>query len=268
MFFHTEANLHFHLALSGPDSTLVDIKTAINMFEKHFKGLELRLGWKTFTVGWNAPLGSSRKAEFYLRVHSENTESSLGSLSRCVPCSWEMWHHTFQCPQKVSIADFWSQSWGLCTSVAPNTPDTGRKRIYWKRNAKGFLDVGFLVTLYLQQKRTVRLWVHKEIEEGYHSCRTEQIQTFVCRNSYFMKIRQNAQSALNRESVGEKNSGKLVFLEILAGTDRVLHYQKLRWKQAKKFVPKKMNTTRWTPAFDSKFWNHCADTLRIHLSIY
>lgn len=116
---------------------------------------------KTFTVGWNVPLGSSRKAEFYLKVHSENTESSLGSLSRCAPPSWEMGQETLQCPQKVSLADFWSHSWGLCTTVAPNTPDIGRKRTCWNGNA-----VGFLGTLYLQQKCTVRAWVHKEIEEG------------------------------------------------------------------------------------------------------
>lgn len=71
----------------------------------------------------------------------------------------------------------------------------------------GFLHVRFLETLHLEQKCTVRVCVHKGSEEGFNSCRAEPIQTFVCRNLYPMKIRQNAQSAVNRESVGEKFLG-------------------------------------------------------------
>lgn len=40
---------------------------------------------KTFTVGWNVPLRSSRKAEFYLKVHSENTREQLGELEQMCP---------------------------------------------------------------------------------------------------------------------------------------------------------------------------------------
>lgn len=52
------------------------------------------------------PLGSSRKAEFYLRVHSGNPESSLGSLSRRDPSSWKMGHHTFSAHRKCLLQLF------------------------------------------------------------------------------------------------------------------------------------------------------------------
>lgn len=169
-FSHWNKSPRFHLDLNGQDSTLVDIQTAIKMFHKHFLSFwSYEFDEETSPVGWNVSLESSRKAEFYIKVHSENTESSLGTLFLPAgECS------ITQHPQKVSLDDFWSYSWGLCTTVTPNTSDTGRKRTYWNGNAMGFLDVGFLGTLYLQQKCTFRFCVHKGIEEGCHSCRMNQ----------------------------------------------------------------------------------------------
>lgn len=71
-------------------------------------------------------------------------------------------------------------------------------------------------------------------------------------------------TVLRAGSWWERSFWKVVFHEILPGTDRIFHYQKMSWKQAKKFVPTKMNKNRGIPATGSKFLHHCVETLRNH----
>lgn len=173
---------------------------------------------KTSTVGWNVSLRSPRKAEFYLKVHSANTESSLESWSRCVASSWEMWHHTFSVHRK----------WGLCTTVAPGASDTGRKRtLEWD-----FWVWDFWALCICSRNAQSGSVCTKKLRKGINPAELNPSRPL----SVGIRIHENKaewtkcfEQGLSRREV----SGKLVFLQILPGTDRIFDIQKLRWKQEK-----------------------------------
>lgn len=61
----------------------------------------------------------------------------------------------------------------------------------------------------------------KKVRRGLIPVELNQSRSFVCRNLCPMKIRQNAQSALNRESVGEKFLGSWFSLRFCQGQTEV-----------------------------------------------
>lgn len=83
--FHTEGNLHFHLDLSGPDSSLVDTETATNMFDKSFKGLELRVWWENIHCGLKCATGIIQKSRILLKSAFRKHREQLGELEQMCP---------------------------------------------------------------------------------------------------------------------------------------------------------------------------------------